>query len=381
VSEGAGIARLDYGPDGKPNGLQVEANGKTNKVSQSCDASAKNGAGELSNIADRTSIVKGETAHLIEATNDSSGPEWNFQQHSGGLEHVHFILEKSSYPASASLIRVETDGNTTDILKYDWGSYDLSITRGAIPSGKLKSRILSADGPNGGTLVEIFAWWDENESFNVDGAKLDIEIWPDADGARNGCIHHYTGFSEGPPGGSPIITDASSVTRAADDYTIFSGGAPNWFNNSEGTWLFSASPQAFSLVGGNQMFDIDDDVDLYLGSTSSYRLQMNDGDNVVVNSNETINAFSSNKIAASFTKNKVRLSYDGNSKVGDHNGDAVQNVSTVTLCPNSLFLFDRVVYIPQALTESTLNAITTPDAPEITLTDANGLDLSAYVRA
>ncbi|MCS4157667.1 phage head spike fiber domain-containing protein [Salinibacter ruber] len=378
VSEGADVARLDYGPDGNPNGLQVEADGKTNQVSQSCDASVKNGAGELSNIADRTSIVKGETAHLIEATDDAEGPEWNFQQHSGGLEHAHFILEKSSSPASASLIRVETDGNTSDILKYDWGSYDLS--NGVIPSGQLESRILSADGPNGGTLVEIFAWWDGNESFNVDGAQLDLEIWPDADGAGNGCIHHYTGFSEGPPGGSPIITDASSVTRAWDDYSIPMG---DWWNTSEGTLLFDVVMTQFITLDNDSFIENSSNGTRYLDFGQSHDPRVYDsGESGTPDYPlDNIRPFQRELFGISFDESSVILSSNGKSSTASVSDAFVKKGNIRLTGGSSSYELVKLFYVPRTLTESTLNTITTPDAPEITLTDSNGINLSAYVRA
>jgi len=337
----------------------VEAAGRTNYVKDSTDFdpgstnwTSVNGTSVGAAVQ---SILKGESAYpvSVNAAGDLRQAAGSF---TGSEETVSLLVEEGA----ASKFRVILSGGDADKaldVAYEWGT-GATVVIGA----RANARVLTTNSPNRGKrLVRLVLSYDPTAANNgsVEGETRRYRIV--ADDARNGddIVLHHAQLEEAPNATNPIVTGASATTRAADDYKIFSGGAPSWFSGTEGTWVLHISPQAYNLTVGNRVLDFDNDIDLYFASVTSppFRFQAFDGTNVVKGSTN-VNPFSDNKIAASFTTSEVRLSTNGVSDSGTYNGSAVQNVSSVTLCPNSFALFSKVVYFPRALSESKLNTLT-----------------------
>jgi hypothetical protein len=219
----------------------------------------------------------------------------------------------------------------------------------------LKLRELAESGPNGGTLVHLIARVSAGNSGNVAGDALENHFHPDSSGGSGSVYFHHAQIEESFSASSPIVTGWGAVTRDGDDYTIFSGGAPDWWNPNEGTILTDIimPPNDYLIynhIEGNPFFGCN--------TSSNSKIYFNYGGSnlaVVDNSLFEDRLYNRLKQGVSWSSSGRVLSGNGLSSTGSYNGD-LSRPSRIKLKEN--IIFKKWRYIPYALSESTLNTIT-----------------------
>jgi hypothetical protein len=362
VSEGAGTPRLDYGPDGNPNGLLVEAAGRTNLIVHSdTPKTSKSGwGGSVGSETDRSSIIKGGTANEVTGeTTTSTNISQVLDTFSGSTETVSVIMEMGTSPLTGVAIYNSDTSNYAANINYDWNDHSMFVNAGSTVAANYQQ--LNASGPNGGMLVRVVFTYGSGNAENTSGESRRFYFYPDQTGGGRSAIIHHVQFEEAPNASSPIVTQGSPVTRAGDDYSIFDGSYPSWWNQSEGTIYLKATGQYFEDSSIGSFY-------LYKGGPGYYIRQnpsmaaissQDEGGNTI--SVGSPSAFTTFDAALSLTASEMRLSVDGSSTSGTHDGSLLANSDNTNLAfgaINLLAVVHRVVYIPKALSEPTLNHIT-----------------------
>jgi hypothetical protein len=355
----------------------VEAAGRTNHIENSSDASQWFPS-DATIGSPLDSIINDEDAYPV--TGDGKDPLDQIVSDAGNFssndnEVASAIIEKDTAPKSGLAVEDKTEIGSEIFAFYDWSTD--TVSNGVSGGGfgtieSVNSRRITENGPNGNPVVELTLRY----SGHTEGNQRRILFLCDFSAGGNTSIFHHAQLEEAPNASSPIVTQGSPVTRAGDDYSIPVG---DWHNSFEGTWVLHVKPFQYHLGSNNNLFNLGNGSNIVaLTGPEPFGLSTFNGNDTLTISS-SINAFSTNRIGLAHDPSGRVLSINGTS---DSDGDqgALGNLGPSIDLGGDSVGFAKVLYVPRALPESTLNALTTPDAPEITLTDANGLDLSAYVR-
>jgi len=350
VSRGSDVPRLSY--DGNEPGLLVEAVGRTNQVPNSADLSAWDNQNGVS-ISPANSILSGETAHKVNDTDGS--PTSRIQEFDAGFTNstnaVSCIMEEDT--AIESAVRLEYSGGITEI-EFTWGGNSLikAVTNSA-SNVNANVRTLTQNGPNGGKVVRLVFTFDEADSDSITAAFV-----PDNDGNGDSAYFHHMQIEGAPNASSPIVTQGSPVTRAGDDYAIFEGGQPSWWNPNEGTLIVTFSWQSYERGGSTRLVS-DGPNARHLSIGGGFGIFSTDSRNTTGEVG-TLTPFGLDRFALSFGQQDIILSVNGSSNnAGGHDGNllSAQNLQIGEM-DNLNGRFEKLLYTPRALPESTLNAIT-----------------------
>jgi len=352
VSRGSDVPRLSY--DGDEPGLLVEATERTNHILNSSDPSNWNKSDVT--LTGATSIIKGETAHKA----DSTSGKFDFVSEdsgttSGNPETILFILEEGSGGEVRMQLK-QPGGAKHANLDFDWSSKSLLVdsTSSSATVDEKNFRQLEVTGPNGGLLIEV--------RFTISGVpsgqSRQVVLFPDRSGNQNFVYLHHAQLEEAPNASSPIVTQGSPVTRAGDDYAIFEGGQPSWWNPNEGTLIVTFSWQSYERGGSTRLVS-DGPNARHLSIGGGFGIFSTDSRNTTGEVG-TLTPFGLDRFALSFGQQDIILSVNGSSNnAGGHDGNllSAQNLQIGEM-DNLNGRFEKLLYTPRALPESTLNAIT-----------------------
>lgn len=363
VSKTSDTPRLSY--DGVEPGLLVEAGSRTNEASDSSDPALwnKNEVGSLLSVsgsifADQASngkinpqSVKASTGDGFDHVNHNCG---NF---TSGIETQYLIIEQDTSDHAALFIRNGTDGANGPRVEYRFSTETVTINKG--PVRRANARVLSENGPNDGKLVQLILTYDVSQASALDSGDVrTTQCMPDTDGDKGATILHHHQVETAPNASSPIVTGSSGTTRSGDDYSIFEGGQPEWYSNTEGTFIVSLKIRFYNFEQRKIISFLPSGSRLgYEGS--GFRLTLG---NQPQPANQGIGnraAYGRNNIAWSTNSDRTILSVDGQSDSEDVRAN-VLNDTQISLTNNEQepISYYKIVYIPRALPESTLNRIT-----------------------
>jgi hypothetical protein len=146
---------------------------------------------------------------------------------------------------------------------------------------------------------------------------------------------------------SPIVTDSSEVTRAADDVSI---PDTSFFSQDAGTWYMEASIDHASRL----LSFADHDSLLYINSSGE--VESTDGTNTVSVSPGNGSAI---KAAVSWEKNgKLRLAVDGQADSADYAGSWPHSDADIELGGEGVMTAKQLEYYPDAKSETELKDLT-----------------------
>ncbi|WVL99690.1 hypothetical protein [Salinibacter phage 4_17] len=347
VSRGSDVPRKSF--DGEEPGLLVEAAGRTNHVTDSSDLSAGWATFGTSNSA-ASNLIEGESAQSVSAPTKSDRSNQGAGTFSSGTETVYVILEEETAGQWALSVLDASASSDLCFVQHDFSDDSLFVARGSVDRKNL--RVLSESGPNGGRVYQLVLSY----SGQTSGNTREVRVFPDRTGSDNSTIFHHVQLEEAPNASSPIVTRGSPTTRSGDDYAIFEGGQPPWWNSNEGTIITVNTRPTFNEKNPI-LFGFD-------GTTSGF----------VQNRGFEYRAFDgANTTAVSvadtpFQKSKVALSFDGTEFILSANGVSSKQASQgsilssgkLELAPSGRLpgLYHRLLYARRALPESTLNRIT-----------------------
>jgi hypothetical protein len=152
---------------------------------------------------------------------------------------------------------------------------------------------------------------------------------------------------------SPIFE--GNTTRSGDDFTIFEGGQPDWWNSNEMTFIVDIIPT---------VYNIDNYMSILTSGEPNYNIQMRNNNFRFVDgaANSTIGT------PSPFTRHTVGVTDDGSTKVLSVDGQSVKSISggdflassklEVGISNNLIALIKNKRFITKALSESTLNNLT-----------------------
>jgi hypothetical protein len=345
-----------YGDD---QGLLVEAAGRTNQVLNSANFAnwTKNGV----TINDKISIIGGESnSTKVNAKEvDPSGSIDNRIQNgagtfTGNAETYTVIAEKGS--SGNFGIQIENGSTSAGVVRvrYDW-SDDGSVSLENYSVQEINSRVLTTNGPQGGEVVRLVLRVSGANSENTSGESRQIWLFPDRLSGTDTTIFHHAQIEEAPNASSPIVTSGSAKTRAEDDYAIFSGGQPPWWNPNEGSFVvdFKINPPAYNkskVIIGN-------------GGTKRF-INIFDGNVAIQDAQSSLGAGSiefgvEQTVAVSFYRNTKKISLNGFVNSGSSNGELLETPE-INIGEFERFIGEikKITYIPRALPETTLNTLT-----------------------
>jgi hypothetical protein len=363
VSKGPDVPRI-YGAD---QSLLVEAAGRTNHVHHSSvPSSSKWSFGGAVEVGSKTSLIKGETAYEWRGGGDEND---RIRQLSAGSFHnkeevAYMIIEDTGDdPITRLAVENKLTGDFVAGVEFDWSSTSESNAFGNALSVNSRQLFSDGNGPNGGAVYWVQVQYDASTD---DGDAREYK-WDPQRGANSlSCILHHAQIEEARNASSPIVTQGSPVTRAGDDYAIFEGGQPEWWNPNEGTIIAEVIPTAYPNNAKNiQVFGLDNNSykswgKLFYNTSTPIGWTCFDGSNappVAVGAN----AFTTFTAAVSLNSSKMVCSANGQSNKTNHNGDLL-STDTLTIGEDQKeegqFILQSAYYIPRALPESTLNTLT-----------------------
>jgi len=339
-----------YGSD---QSLLVEATSRTNHVKNSADVSSWDTSGVDSVSSGLASIIEGENINAYELTGTSDSDK--AVEECGVVEeathHYSAIIEQST----ADIVKLRAVNRSKNagrgFLEYDFSLGSISNSGGGVDD--THSRILPFTGPNGGEVVRIGF---SANVFGEGGDQLEIHYYPSVGGGDKSILHHAQ-VEVAPNSSSPILTQGSATTRAGDDYSIFSGGQPSWWNPNEGTFFVEIVPLYQNTNDDQRILNGEDLDHRYLYLDEDGDLRAFDGTNLV--SAGSVSNFSVNKGAVSFDASDITVSLNGSSMKKESNGKFL-NTASLNIGYNNQLLasISRLLYYPRALPESTLNILT-----------------------
>jgi len=346
---------------GDSQSLFMEASSRKNHVLYSSAINQSNWGGtDLGAESAVSSVIKGQTAY--EQAGDSSNNFANIQNGSGTLtgnaEVAHFIIEKGTAAESAVGVYNTTSGTHVFGLDYDWSADSTTVSLGAVSDSYV--RTLQSVGPNGGKVVEIVVRYAGSNGGNVNGESREARVYVDRTANSNTTICHHAQIEQAPNPSSPIVTGSTGKTRAADSYTIFSGGEPDWWNSNQGTLLFDLSIQFRSVDTPESSmrvckFGSVDEIRVDNGFKGKQFYRLTSSTNRIFD----VNPFKVDNIAVSFDGATHILAVNGSSKSASAKSN-IAGTDSLSLGGKQRLLatFRSITYIPRALPESTLNTLT-----------------------
>jgi len=338
-----------YGSD---QGLLVEAAGRTNEVPYSADIDPSDTVWRRSfNNAstDVTSILgSNQNALKFENTSGNSFRQANifYGNFTGNTETLSVIYEVVSQNKFAHSIYNNSVGDHVHLVEYDIVNDNLETLQG---SGSKNIRKITESGPNGGTVYQLIV-----KGSSTSGDSRKTFVYPTGtDPNTNAGIVHHVQHEEAPNASSPIVTGSSAKTRAGDDYTIFSGGQPDWWNPNEGTIFGAVLFPAYKQPDFTRHLEI---VGLAVLQTKQGKISFNHGD---------IGFATLARSYTPFTNIKFAVTLEEDSMVFSTNGSSQSNVGLDSVGASTMVItegvsrWQKLIYYPRALPESTLNTLTT----------------------
>jgi len=362
VSRGSDVPRLSH--DGEDPGLLVEAAGRTNHVLYSSDASQWGVSGGSVGTA-VPSIIDGENAYEVSSSGESSdGIRQSAGTFTSNDEIAVAIIENGNGGKFQLRVFDTTTSSAIAIGNYVWSTGEALL--GSIGAEKeVNARTLTTSGPNGNEVIILVLRYDPS-NLGAGGNDRDHRHLADVTESGGSFYHHHAQIEEAPNASSPIVTGGSPVTRAGDEYAIFEGGQPEWWNPNEGTIIADVT---ISAISGTVTLLADPTqgsggfVGIFVGlqeqNGGQYRAEIQDGSSFGIESPSATEPTNRITIAASFTTSKKRISLKGEADTGSANG-SLPKADDLSLRTRGAgpTLYHSVKYIPRALPESTLNAIT-----------------------
>lgn len=343
VSRGSDVPRKSF--DGEEPGLLVEAAGRTNHVTDSSDLSAGWATFGTSNSA-ASNLIEGESAQSVSAPTKSDRSNQGAGTFSSGTETVYVILEEETAGQWALSVLDASASSDLCFVQHDFRDDSLFVARGSVDRKNL--RVLSESGPNGGRVYQLVLSY----SGQTSGNTREVRVYPDRTSSDNSTIFHHVQLEEAPNASSPIVTNGSATTRAGDDYAIFEGGQPSWWNPNGMTMQYHCVPQFYEQS----------ETGSHIGWASDLRIKNKDikifDDSINGPSvNNVVDPYRLVKISVSVTPSKIMLSANGSSDNSIHDGSLLKDTD-IKFGPDHQSLVQKLTFIPRALPESTLNRIT-----------------------
>jgi len=358
VSRGSDVPRLLF--DGDEAGLLVEEAGRTNQIPKSSQISKANWDGSF-DIASETkvdSILEEKNAYKITGAGNRQANvnKKNVGTFTGGTETVEFIIEKGTSGKVGGEVRNSDTGNNVVKFRYDWGTDTLTVASGS--AQRMNTRRTA--GPNGNPLVFLTVSYSAGNAENTSGDTRRLFANVDTSGSASNSIWHHAQLEEAPNASSPIVTGGSPVTRSGDDYSIFEGGQPPWWNPNEGTFVMNLEVRSFfnKPAPAPLTLNPEDDRIFVAPGGPPYSVFFRDKDGNDASINSIASPYQSFGLALSLTSSEARLSVNGSSDIIVYDGNGL-GASEVSLTRSAaLYSFGKIIYTPRALPEPTLNQIT-----------------------
>jgi len=307
----------------------------------------------LSSTSSASSILEGESAFSL--TGDGSANA-QIQKSAGtlstGQEVVYLVFEKESADKVSIRILETSTFNEVARCAYTFSTDSLALDAGI----EANRRILSEAGPNGGTTVQVQIRYDPTSGTDFSGNGRELRFFCDANGTGSTTTVHHAQIEDAPNASSPIVTQGSPVTRAGDDYTIFEGGQPPWWNPNEGTILVAVRPMIYETSFERILtFQPTDSKLDFVGGDYRFTLQGQDPPSRI----GPFTPFGTDKVAFSMSNDSAILSVNGNSSRKSLRPNILDSTSWL-LGDNKLVQIQLkdLIYTPRALPESTLNTLT-----------------------
>jgi len=344
---------------GPQQGLLVESDSRTNRVRYSSRINTSRWSpSSIDTETARDSILDNAIAHELKG--DGTSADARVTQNSGSLrggnETAYVLVEKASSDLIALGVKNSTDNSWLSLVEYDWSTGGTNVVAGSVLASNTK--ILRSRGPNGAELALFALKVSSSNSSNDSGDSAKLTLYPDRNANGNSAIFHHAQFEVNRDRSSPISTGSFEVTREGDNVTVDLGDA---FNSNGGTLLVNFTLRSFfihntmvlaGLPGGGKDY-LNIKVGTFLSTLESY-----DGNSTVSVAGK-IFSFQKNKTAISVTPNERRLAANGNVQVGSHNGSLLTNNTIKVGRVNRLLaVINRIDYIPKALSEFTLETLT-----------------------
>jgi len=343
---------------GPQQGLLVESDSRTNRVRYSSYINSNYwNSFSLDTETARDPVIDGEPAHELKGDGTSADARvtQNCGSLRGGNETIYVLVEKGSSDLIALGIKNTTDSSWVSLVEYDWSTGETNIVAGSVSGAH--TEILRSRGPNGAELALFALIVSSSNPSNDSGDSSKLFLYPDRNANGNSAIFHHTQFESNRDISSPIATGPYDVTREKDNVSFDIDS----FNPNEGTFLVNFTLRNFflhntvvivGLPGGGK-----DYLNIKVGTFPS-TLESYDGNSTVSVSGK-IFSFQKNKAAISVTPNERRLAANGNVQVGSHNGSLLTNNTIKVGRVNRLLaVINRIDYIPKALSEFTLETLT-----------------------
>jgi len=355
VSKGSDVPRKSY--DGEDPGLLVEAGSRTNQLTESNGLTEPNwGTINTSVTTASSALFDGENGYLLAGTgsnlndriiNSTAGT------YTSSDEVYAVIFEEST----SDLVRFRVD-ETSNNDRIAAANYEFSTDNLWLDDGlEANARTLTLNGPNGGRVVRVVLRYNATTETDFSGLGRRAYIYPDRNGSNKDVYVHHAQIEEALNASSPIVTKGSAVTRSADDYAIFSGGQPPWWNPNEGTFVLRFSVRQRKRTVNQQLLGVNSQSRIITLGTGG-RIFTFDGD-FFAEAPTQITPFSVSTAAVSFSQKDLIVSHRGESSASSSNGSFL-NASTINLGNTNTEFFEikKLTYFPRALPESTLNRIT-----------------------
>ena len=343
---------------GSEQGLLVEADPRTNRVQYSSSTRGVHwNSSSIDTETPRDSVIDNETAYELkgDGTDDSarvenySGTLW------GGKGTAYVLVEKGSSDLIAFGVKNSTSNSWLSLVEYDWSTGGTNIVDGSAVEASTK--ILRPRGPNGAELVLFVLRIKGNNVNNDSGDNSKIVLYPDRNANGNSAIFHHAQFEGNRDISSPIATGPYEVTREKDNVSFDIDS----FNPNEGTLLANFTLRSFYIHNNMVLAGLPGGGKDYLTikvSDFPTVIESYDGNNAL-STNKSIYNFQKNKVAISITPNERRLAANGDVHVGPHNGNLLTNNTIKVGRANRLLaVINRIDYIPKALSEFTLETLT-----------------------
>lgn len=334
----------DYG--GNRLGVLVEGGARTNYFSYSHDLTS---GSLLSGSPTSHDSILGDS-YTAYSVSTSEGDRYRFtpKAYTGNKETFSFIAEKNS-SSPGTQIRFFSDSGKR-YASYHWNNDSVSYSRNGPPDVSFQgARTLTMSGPNGSEVRRIV--------FQVDNGSgtFQLDIGP------GGLIVHQFQVEEEPNASTLIITNGSSKTRAGDSFSIFSGGAPTWWNGEAGTWLMGFTSRQYETSDFNRILRTANNEEYITlkGAGSGQSVGTYDGTNGANVGGNTNSSFVPNRAAISINQSEQRLSVNGGSDTADHNGNLLDPSGiNVPGGPDTMIAVQEIHYLPADYAASDLDSWT-----------------------
>jgi hypothetical protein len=242
------------------------------------------------------------------------------------------------------------------IYNFETGDFNLG-TFGAELSGG--AEVIDENGPGvGGQVVRLHLSYDPTLTSDGGGSGRELYMFPAETETKN--IIHHAQLEEAPNASSPIVTKSAKKTRAGDVLNLFSGGQPDYWNTTQGTFIittqlpvfnnrFSPVPLAFNPTSDR----------IFITRNPPYNVKFRDDDGVDASPSKSFSALEVVTIGLSLTEDFAILSANGSSDNISYDGDALNSSKVeLTRTGQSIFRHRRIIYFPRALPEPALNILT-----------------------